>query len=58
MQCMGMPSQRVLIRIAKQKLLRKKAAGSRNAAKRSTTAKARLLEETKGQQHAAKQNTD
>ena len=53
-----MPSQRVLIRIAKQKLLRKKAAGSRNAAASAATAKTRLLEEDKGQQHAAKQNTD
>jgi hypothetical protein len=53
-----MPPQRVLIRIARQKLLRKKAAESRNATASATTAKARLPKETKGQQHAAKQNTD
>jgi hypothetical protein len=48
-----MPPKRLLIRIAKQKLLRKKAARSQTPA---ASPKAKLLEETKARRPEAKQN--
>jgi len=50
-----MPSQRVLIRIAKQKLLRRKAARSQTGTTGVTTDQEQPPEELKWQQHRAKQ---
>jgi hypothetical protein len=53
---MRMPPHRLLVQIAKKKLLRKKSARSTAAARTAITAKERLVEELKNRQDGAKQH--